>query len=236
MKVLRFIRKVLKWGLIFFFTSTILAVIIYRYVPVYVTPPMVIHAVGNLFDGKPMAWHHTWKPLDKISPHLPVAVISSEDGNFLTHHGFDWKAIQDAYEENQKNKEKGKGRIRGGSTISQQVAKNVFLWHGRTWLRKGLEAYFTFLIEIFWSKERIMEVYLNSIEMGPDVYGAEAAANKYFHKSAELLTKEECALIATCLPQPQKRDLAHPSKHMRKLQKTYLKRMAATPPFPPKKE
>lgn len=234
MKVFRFFRKVLKWGLIFFFTSSILAVIVYRFVPVYVTPPMVIQAVGNLFEGKPMVWHHTWKPLDKISPHLAVAVISSEDAHFLTHHGFDWEAIQDAYEENQKNKEQGKARFRGGSTISQQVAKNVFLWHGRTWLRKGLEAYFTFLIELFWSKERIMEVYLNSIEMGPDVYGAEAAANTYFHKSAKLLTKEECALIATCLPQPRKRDLGHPSKHMLKLQKTYLKRMAATPAFPPK--
>ena len=223
----------LKWGVIFFFTSSILAVVLYRFIPVYITPPMVIQAIDNLLEGKSMGWQHTWRPLDKISKHLPVAVITSEDGNFLSHHGFDWKAIQDAYEENQKNKEQGKTRMRGGSTISQQVAKNVFLWHGRTWLRKGLEAYFTFLIEIFWSKERIMEVYLNSIEMGPDIYGAEAAANHYFHKSAELLTKEECALIATCLPQPRKRDLGHPSKHMLKLQKIYLRRMAITPPFPP---
>lgn len=140
---------------------------------------------------------HDWVSIDQISKHLQLAVICSEDQLFLEHSGFDIEAIEKAFENNKKGK-----RIKGASTISQQTAKNVFLWPERSWLRKGLEAYFTFLIELFWSKKRIMEVYINSIEMGPGVFGAEAASNYWFKKSANQLTKYEAARIAAILPNP----------------------------------
>lgn len=142
-------------------------------------------------------WQHDWVAIDDISIHLQLAVICSEDQLFLQHHGYDVKAIEKAYENNKKGK-----RVKGASTISQQTAKNVFLWPERSWLRKGLETYFTFLIELIWSKERIMEVYLNSIEMGPGIYGAEAAAHYWFNKPATHLTKQEAAAIAAILPNP----------------------------------
>ena len=156
-KPLRFLRNII----LFFFISTILAVVVYRFVPVYITPLMVIRSVQQVFKGESPRWHHTWVSSDKISPHLPMAVIASEDNRFATHNGFDFIEIQKAIKENETRKRK-----RGASTISQQTAKNVFLWPQSSWVRKGLEAYFTVLIEFFWSKERIMEVYLNSIEMG----------------------------------------------------------------------
>lgn len=145
---------------------------------------------------------------------MPVAVIASEDQRFMTHHGFDYEAIETAAREHLHDGKK----LRGGSTISQQTAKNVFLWQGRSWLRKGLETYFTFLIEIFWSKERIMEVYLNSIEMGDGIYGVEAVAEHHFGKTAKELTRSECALIAATLPNPRRYDSANPSSYMRKRQ------------------
>jgi monofunctional biosynthetic peptidoglycan transglycosylase len=140
---------------------------------------------------------HDWESLDNISPKLQLAVVCSEDQNYLKHFGVDWGAIEKAMKENEKGK-----RVRGGSTITQQTAKNVFLWQGRSYLRKGLELWFTLLIEVFWSKERIMEVYLNSIEMGKGIYGAEAASQHWFHKSAKKLTKDEAAAIAAILPNP----------------------------------
>ena len=135
-----------------------------------------------------MAVHHKWVPLKQISPYLPVAVMASEDQNFMHHHGFDFNAIQSAAIEHIEG-----GRSRGGSTISQQTAKNVFLWPTSSWVRKGFEAYFTVLIEFFWSKDRIMEVYLNSIEMGPNIYGAEAVAQRHFGCSASELRRSDCA-------------------------------------------
>ena len=191
----RFLFKAMLW----FIGLSIFGVILFRFVPVFYTPLMTIRAVENLFDGKDMVCSHDWEPLENISPNLQKAVIASEDATFLQHHGFDFNAIQKAM----KNNEKGK-KLRGGSTISQQTAKNVFLWQGRSWLRKGLEAWFTVLIEVFWSKERIMEVYLNSIEMGNGVYGAEAAAQYWYRKSADNLTKREAAGIAAILPNPRK--------------------------------
>lgn len=160
-KILRFIRNLL----LFFFVSTLLAVIIYRFVPVYVTPLMVIRSVQQIVSGDKPTCKHTWVSFDKISPHLPMAVIASEDNRFAEHNGFDFKEIEKAIKENEKRKRK-----RGASTISQQTAKNVFLWPQSSWVRKGLEVYFTFLIETFWSKERIMTLYLNSIEMGKGIY------------------------------------------------------------------
>ena len=157
-KPLRFLRNII----LFFFISTILAVVAYRFVPVYITPLMVIRSVQQVFKGESPCWHHTWVSSDKISPHLPMAVIASEDNRFATHNGFDFIEIQKAIKENETRKRK-----RGASTISQQTAKNVFLWPQSSWVRKGLEVYFTVLIEFFWSKERIMEVYLCLLYTSP---------------------------------------------------------------------
>jgi monofunctional biosynthetic peptidoglycan transglycosylase len=189
-KILNFIKKLLLW----FFGLSILSVIVFRFVPVPVTPLMISRSIETR-----TWWNHDWVPIEEISPNLQWAVVASEDQNFLNHNGFDFQAIEKAIEHNKKSK-----RIRGASTISQQVAKNVFLWQGRSWVRKGLEVYFTFLIELFWSKERIMEVYLNSIEMGEGVYGAEAASKYWYGKSAKKLTQREAAGIAAILPNPRK--------------------------------
>ena len=157
-------KKLKRWCMrlvLLFFVSSIGAVILYRFIPVYVTPLMVTRCIRHLFDGESPRLYHRWVPLEDISRHLPMAVIASEDNRFAEHHGFDFDAIQQAIDERREGK-----RRRGASTISQQTAKNVFLWERSSWVRKGFEAYFTVLIELFWSKERIMEVYLNSIEMG----------------------------------------------------------------------
>jgi monofunctional biosynthetic peptidoglycan transglycosylase len=156
-----------------FFASTILSVVILRWVPVYFTPLMFIRMAQQKVNHQELTLHHHWVPLDEIAPSLPLAVMASEDAHFLEHHGFDFKAIEQAAMRNIKHPDK---RKHGASTISQQTAKNVFLWPGRSWVRKGFEVYFTALIELMWSKERIMEVYLNSIEMGDGIYGAEAVA------------------------------------------------------------
>jgi monofunctional biosynthetic peptidoglycan transglycosylase len=153
----------------------------------------------------------TWKNIEDISPHMIAAAIASEDNNFLGHGGFDLVAIEDAINEYRQGKRR---RQRGASTISQQTAKNVFLWQGRSWLRKGLEVYFTFMIENLWTKERIMEVYLNVIETGDGIYGAEAAAQTYFHTSAKNLSKWQSALITACYPNPRKRNPAKPSTYI----------------------
>jgi monofunctional biosynthetic peptidoglycan transglycosylase len=152
---------------------------------------------AELSDNQEKGWEHDWIPIEDISTNLQLAVICSEDQNFVKHNGFDIKAIEKAYENNKKGK-----TIKGGSSISQQTAKNVFLWPHRSWVRKGFETYFTFLIELIWSKERIMEVYLNCIEMGPGIYGAEAASQYWFHKSASKLTQYESAALASILPNP----------------------------------
>ena len=154
--------------------------------------------------------------------------MASEDQRFLLHDGFDLKAIQEAMDYNKTHP----GKVRGASTISQQTAKNVFLWHGRSWLRKGLETYFTFLIELMWSKQRIMEVYLNSIEMGDGIYGAQAVAMQHFYKDASLLTREECALISATLPNPLERNSAKPTAYLLKRQKQILHQMKFIPKCP----
>ena len=192
-----------------FFGSTILAVVALRFIPVYFTPLMFIRCAEQLKDGESLKMHHKWVPMEKISRHMPVAVMASEDQRFLLHHGFDYDAIEKAAMSNLKG-----GKIRGGSTISQQTAKNVFLWPGRSWVRKGLEAYFTVLIEFMWSKQRIMEVYLNSIEMGPGIYGVQAVAHDNFNKDAADLFRDEWAVIAATLPNPLKVSSKHPSADM----------------------
>lgn len=204
--------------------STVLTVAVYRWLPVPITPLMVIRCVQNIHNGETAAIHHKWVPLKQISPYLPVAVMASEDQNFMHHHGFDFNAIQDAAIERLEGE-----RSRGGSTISQQTAKNVFLWPQSSWLRKGFEVYFTVLIELMWPKERIMEVYLNSIEMGPNIYGAEAVAQRHFGCSARKLRRSDCALIAATLPNPLRFSSLAPSGYMRKRQKKIEQEMRHIP-------
>ena len=205
-----------------FFASTILSVVALRFIPVVVTPLMLIRCYQQVKAGEELKLSHDWEPLTNISHHLPIAVMASEDANFLQHHGFDYKAIEKAVERNRKHPEK---RKLGASTISQQTAKNVFLWPGRSWIRKGFEVYFTTLIELMWPKERIMEVYLNSIEMGDGIYGAEAVADAHFNTTAKNLTKAQCALIAATLPNPRKFSSKNPSAYMLKRQKRILREM-----------
>lgn len=168
-------------------------------------------------DGKKMRMSHDWVAFEEITPKLQLAVVCSEDQNYLKHFGFDWGAIQKAMKENEQGK-----HMRGASTITQQTAKNVFLWPGRSYVRKAFEVWFTLLIEIFWSKERIMEVYLNSIEMGDGVYGAEAASQHWFKKKANKLTKDEAAAIAAILPSPL-RYKANPATNYISKRKEWIK-------------
>lgn len=203
----RFIKKCI----LIFFVASILWVILARFIPVFVTPLMLIRSVEAMADGKSPRIEKDWVSIDEISPNMIQAVVASEDNLFLHHWGFSIDDIGKAIKHNKKGR-----RIRGGSTISQQTAKNVFLWPDRSYLRKGLEAYFTVLIETFWSKERIMEVYLNVIEMGDGIYGVEAASNIYFNKSASKLTKTQAASIAACLPNPRKYNAGNPSAYIQK--------------------
>ena len=204
-KLIRFIRSLI----ILFFVTSIVWVVLARFIPVYLTPLMIIRSVEAVVAGEMPSNEKDWISIDEISPNMMNAVVASEDNLFMTHYGFSFNDIGKALKHNKKGR-----RIRGGSTISQQTAKNVFLWPNRSYLRKGLEAYFTVLIELVWSKERIMEVYLNVIETGDGVYGVEAASQKFFHKSASKLTKSQAALIAASLPNPRKFNIGNPSGYM----------------------
>jgi monofunctional biosynthetic peptidoglycan transglycosylase len=205
---------------LWFFGSSLGLVILFKFVPVPYTPLMLTRSIENKMEGKDMVCSHEWVPLDRISRNLQKAVIASEDGRFLTHHGFDFEAIQKAMENNEQGK-----KLKGGSTISQQTAKNVFLWQGRSYLRKGLEAYFTVLIELIWGKERIMEVYLNSIEMGDGVYGAQAACEYWYRKDATSLTKIQAAGIAAILPNPRKYKATNSSGYINRRKSRIVKHM-----------
>ncbi len=229
MNPFKLIKKTLKWIVVAFFASTILSVVVYRFLPVWVTPLMVIRCCQQVSEGRDLKLSHDWEPLENISPSLPVAVIASEDARFMEHHGFDYEAIEHAAKRNREHPEK---RKLGASTISQQTAKNVFLWPGRSWTRKGFEVYFTTLIELLWSKQRIMEVYLNSIEMGEGIYGAQAVAEEHFGKDAKDLSRAQCALIAATLPNPRKFSSKSPSSYMLKRQARILKEMHYVKSFP----
>jgi len=194
-RILRILRNIF----LIFIVLSIVWVILARFIPIYVTPLMAIRSVESIILGEMPKNSKTWVPIEEISPNMVQAVVASEDNLFLTHYGFSFNDISKAIVHNNKGK-----RIRGGSTISQQTAKNVFLWPGRSWIRKGFEVYFTVLIELVWSKERIMEVYLNSIEMGNGIYGAEAAAKFYWNTSAKNLSRSQAAAIAAVLPNPRK--------------------------------
>ena len=227
-RIKRFIKKTIMWIVVAFFASTILSVAMLRWVPVWFTPLMFIRVSQQIAAGDEAKLRHHWVPYEDISPSLSLAVMASEDARFQEHHGFDYKAIEHAAMRNIKHPEK---RKLGASTISQQTAKNVFLWPGRSWVRKGFEVYFTVLIELFWSKQRIMEVYLNSIEMGDGIYGADAVAEWHFHTRASQLTRQQCALIAASLPNPRRFNSAKPSSYMLKRQKRILHEMKFVKPL-----
>ena len=217
-KIFKFIR----WIVVAFFASTILSVVVLRFVPIFFTPLMFIRCYEQLGEDRDLKLSHHWVPFEEITPNMPIAVMASEDAKFLQHHGFDYEAIEHAAKRNREHPEK---RRLGASTISQQTAKNVFLWPGRSWVRKGFEVYFTALIELMWSKQRIMEVYLNSIEMGDGIYGVDAVADEHFHTDALHLSKAQCALIAATLPNPRRYSSLHPSAYMLKRQARILREM-----------
>lgn len=210
----KYVRIAFRWmlyGVLVFFISSVLFVLLYAIVNPPVTPLMVIRSFQQMFNGEKVVLKKDWVPIREISPSLQLAVVASEDNRFLEHHGFDFEAIEKAKDFNEKKKGK---KMRGASTISQQTAKNVFLWPQRSWIRKGLEAYFTLLIELVWSKKRIMEVYLNVIETGKGIYGAEKASQIYFYKPASKLTASEAALLAAILPNPLKWSPAKPTRYL----------------------
>lgn len=209
--------------MLWFFGISIFLVVLFKWVPVPFTPLMLTRVIENKMDGEDAVFSHDWEPIENISPNLQKAVIASEDGNFLTHNGFDFEAMQKAFENNNKGK-----KLKGGSTISQQTAKNVFLWQGRSYIRKGLEAYFTVLIELIWGKERIMEVYLNSIEMGKGVYGAQAATQYWYQKNASSLTPREAAGIAAILPNPRKFKASNSSSYINRRKDKIMRVMRQT--------
>lgn len=215
-KVISVIKKLI---LAFFFIS-VFSVIVYRFVPVPFTPLMIIKYFEQKESGMQPVIHHDWVSKKKISNNLKKAVIASEDQRFYDHWGFDLEQIKKATKENTRRK-----RPRGASTISQQTAKNVFLWPKSSWLRKGLEVYFTGLIEVFWSKDRILEVYLNSIEMGRGIYGAEAVAKYHFNTNAGKLTRNQSALIAATLPNPVRFSSKFPSGYVYRRQGQILRQM-----------
>lgn len=215
----KFRRITLKLTMWFFIVS-ISWVILARFIPVYYTPLMFIRCAESIFDGEKPMIKKDWTPIKNISPNMVQAVVASEDNLFMEHNGFSFDDIEKALKHNKKGK-----RIHGGSTISQQTAKNVFLWQGRSWFRKGLEAYFTVLIEVFWPKERIMEVYLNVIETGDGIYGVEKAAHVYFQTSAKKLSRSQAVAIAVCLPNPRKFNPAKPSPYIQRRKSKILNLM-----------
>lgn len=205
---------------------TVLWVLVYRFVNPPITLLMIQRNIERSGDDKPSKMEKKWVDFDNISNNMKRAAVSAEDQLFLKHIGFDVKAIEKAFEANKNSK-----KIKGGSTISQQTAKNVFLWPGRSYIRKGFEAYFTLLIEILWSKERILEVYLNVIEMGDGVYGAEAAAQEYFGKSCTKLTRSQAALIAACFPNPRKWSPKKPTRYIKHRQYLIMRNMRRLGPL-----
>lgn len=200
------LRRIITWVLIVAIAGPPLWVAVYRVIPPPITPLMII----RMAQGRGMDYR--WRPLSKISPALVQAAVAGEDARFCEHHGFDVAAMQAAIRHN----ERRPGKVRGGSTISQQTAKNAFLWPGRTIVRKGVEAWFTVLIETLWGKRRIMEVYLNIVEMGPGIYGAEAASQHYFHKDADQLTNLEASRLAAIFPNPLKWKAVDPGRYVQK--------------------
>lgn len=214
---LRLGLKISAW----FLGLSLLLTLLYAVLPIPVTPLMVQRCWEQAWDSeRDVRWEYDWVSFQELSPHLQLAVICSEDQDFLEHEGFDFEAIEKAYKYNKTHKKK-----RGASTISQQTAKNAFLWPSRSWLRKGFEVYFTAISELIWSKERIMTVYLNIIEFGDGIYGAEAAARHYFNKSAKDLNRQEAALLASVLPNPIVYKVDNPTPKVRERQQWIIWQM-----------
>ena len=224
--ILKKITALLSRILIWFLTVSVLWVLAYRFINPPMTLLMIERNMERKSDGKDFKTDKKWVRFEDISDNMKRAAVSAEDQKFLKHMGFDIKAIERAYASNEKGK-----KIKGGSTISQQTAKNVFLWPGRSYIRKGFEAYFTLLIEMLWSKERILEVYLNVIEMGDGIYGAEAASQTYFNKPCKSLSKSQAALIAACFPNPLKWTPAHPTRYIRHKQQVIMQIMRRLGPL-----
>jgi monofunctional glycosyltransferase len=218
-----FFQQILKWAkyaVLVFLSVSIFSVIFFRFVNPPITPLMLMRYITHDSDQGKRKIEKKWVSFDEISPNMIQAVIAAEDNKFPTHYGIDFEAIEQARRLNKYSKIK-----HGASTISQQTAKNLFLFPSRTYLRKGFELYFTLLMETCWSKKRILEVYLNIIELGDGVYGVEAASNRYFHKSASKLSRSDAALITAVLPSPLRRNLAHPNGYMRYYQGRVLNLM-----------
>lgn len=212
-RILRSLFRWVFWSIVFFVVSSVVLVFIYKFIPPILTPLMVIRSIEGVFNGKAVGIDKSWVSYDEMSKNIKKALIFSEDKRFLQHDGFDWKAIEAAKRYNERMKGK---RVLGASTISMQTSKNVFLWHGRNYIRKGLEAYFTVLIEAVWGKERILEVYLNVIEWGDGIYGVEAASQFYFRKSAKELSSREAGALAAIVPNPRKWSASQPTKYIKK--------------------
>ncbi len=208
---MRFLANLILKISLWFVGLSLFLVLLFKWVPVPVTHLMMIRSVQQITDGKKIVLKHDWVSLKKISPHMQLAAVCSEDQNFFTHHGIDFGAMKKAVNESKRKN----GKLRGASTISQQTAKNVFLWPGRSWVRKGLEVWFTGLIELIWGKKRILEVYLNSIEMGNGIYGAEAASKHYFGVKSSDLSKYQAASIIAILPSPRKWNASNPGPYVK---------------------
>lgn len=219
-RVGRRVRRILVWTLALAILLPVGAVVLYRFVPPPMTPLMVI----RLFEGEGVK--KDWVPLARISPHVANSVIALEDNRFCEHSGFDWRQVAEAVADYSEGE-----RLRGASTISMQTAKNLFLWPGRDFLRKGLEVPLTVLLEVLWDKQRIMEVYLNVVEWGPGIYGAEAAARHYFGKPAQRLTRREAALMAAVLPNPRRWSPAAPTSFLDRRARASYTRVAQLGPL-----
>lgn len=224
--IIKLALRIVKFALIIFIGSSLFGVILYR----FINPPFTWLMVQRGFERKQrgLDWKidKKWVDFDQIADPMKRAAVAAEDQTFLENHGFDFRAIEKAIEKNAKSK-----KLIGGSTITQQTAKNVFLWPGRSFVRKGLEAWFTVLIEAFWGKKRIMEVYLNVIEMGDGIYGIEAASQAYFHKPAAQLTKQQAAAIAVIFPSPLRWSATNPTRYLKHRQYLILKNMRRLGPL-----
>jgi monofunctional biosynthetic peptidoglycan transglycosylase len=224
--VFRLIFRVIKLVFIVFVVGSVFFVVLFRFVNPPVTFLMIERGFERKADGKDWKIDKQWKSFDEIADPMKRAAVAAEDQTFLENHGFDFRAIEKAIKKNAHSK-----KLIGGSTISQQTAKNVFLWPGRSIVRKGFEAWFTLLMEVFWSKKRIMEVYLNVIETGDGIYGVEAASQAYFHKPASELTNQQAAAIAVIFPSPLKWSATKPTRYLRHRQYLIMKNMRRLGPL-----
>lgn len=227
MNTFKIIIGLVKKAIFWFLAISLVWVLIYRFINPPITFLMLQRAVERKIDGKDLKIDKSWIRIEDVSTNLKRAAIAGEDINFLNHRGFDFKAMETAFEKNKKGK-----KVRGGSTISQQTAKNVFLWPGRSYIRKAFEAYFTVLIELLWGKERILEVYLNVIEMGDGIYGAEAAVQNYWGKSASSMSKSQAALLVAVLPNPLRWSPARPTRFVYYKQGLILRNMRSLKKLP----